>query len=213
MDRWVHLSLCVLDAVYSVGARYTGVVRVCRAYARHTGLEVITVPHREASKVIGTDAEQSLDVLIADIHAVGVAGFAAGVVRHRGRTSTRNGILKADAALQYAETLLAHDVRALADVSMLLTDPARLDAVEEELRAVPGNGAADVRLGYLWMLAGDDEHVKPDRMVLRWLTHHLGRPIDPAQARDLIAATAHRTGYTPWELDHAIWRHQSRRNP
>jgi hypothetical protein len=89
-------------------------------------------------------------------------------------------------------------------VTTLLADPARLTAVEDGLCAVPGNGAADVRLGYLWMLAGDDEHVKPDRMVLRWLTHHLERPIDPAQARKLIAATAQRTGRTPWELDHAI---------
>ena len=209
----VHLSLCVLDAVYSVGARYTAVVRVCHTYARHAGLEVATLPHREANTVIGTEAEQSLAAFAADIHGVGVAGFAADVVHHRGRTSTRNGILKADAALQYAETLLAHDIRVLTDVTTLLADPARLDAVEEKLRAVPGNGAADVRLGYLWMLAGDDDHVKPDRMVLRWLTHHLQRPIDPAQARDLIAATAQRTGHTPWELDHAIWRRQSRRNP
>jgi hypothetical protein len=71
-----YISLCMLDAVYSVGARYTAVVRVCHTYARHAGLEVATLPHREANTVIGTDAEQSLAAFVADIHGLGVAGFA-----------------------------------------------------------------------------------------------------------------------------------------
>lgn len=29
--RWTHLPLCVLDAVFSINARYTGVIRVCHA--------------------------------------------------------------------------------------------------------------------------------------------------------------------------------------
>jgi hypothetical protein len=212
-DRWVHLSLCGLDAVFSIGARYTGVVRVCRRYASHAELAVATRPHRDAGTVIGTAAEQPLDTFVADVRKVGTDDFAADVVHNRGQTSTRNGIRKADAALRYAETLVAHDVHTLTDVSALLADPSRLAAAEGDLRSVPGNGFADVRLGYLWMLAGDDEHVKPDRMVLRWLTRHLDRPVTPAEARELIAQTAKRTGYTPWELDHAIRRAQSRRTP
>lgn len=211
MKRWAHLSLCVLDAVFSIGVRYTSVDRACRAYARHANLPVVTVPHREAATVIGTDAEQPLDTFVTDIHTIGPARFAAEVIHHRGRTSTRNGILKADAALQCAETLLAHDVHTLTDVTTLLASPTRLAAAEHDLRTIPGNGTADIRLGYLWMLAGDDHHIKPDRMVLRWLTHHLHHPVSPAQARELITAAAQHTGYTSWELDHAIWRTQSRR--
>ncbi|MEU4518829.1 hypothetical protein AB0F52_08920 [Amycolatopsis sp. NPDC024027] len=95
--------------------------------------------------------------------------FAADVLENRGRTSTRGGVLKAEAAVRYAEVLAGSGVHAVGDVTTLLPDLTRLDVVESRLRAVPGNGGHDVRLGYLWMLAGTDEHVKPDRKVLRWL--------------------------------------------
>jgi hypothetical protein len=104
LPRWAHLSLCVLDAAYSVGARYSGVVRVCRRYAAHADLSPQTVRHRDFATVIGSTREQSLEVFVADAHSVGVERFAGEVVRHRGRTSTRSGILKADAALRYAQT-------------------------------------------------------------------------------------------------------------
>ena len=139
--------------------------------------------------------------------------FAGEVVRHRGRTSTRGGILKADAAVRVAHRLLEHDVHRVGDLHRLFGDADRFDAVQARLRQVPGNGACDVRLGYLWMLTGQDDLVKPDRMVLRWLTRHSPTPVDPAKARDLLAAVAQIVGCTPWELDHAIWRAESRRSP
>ena len=86
-------------------------------------------------------------------------------------------------------------------------------AVTEALRAVPGNGGSDVRLGYLWMLLGDDEVIKPDRMVLGWLEGVLGRRPTAPEARALIADTAGELGCTPWVLDHAVWQAQRTRRP
>ncbi|MDS0132747.1 MULTISPECIES: hypothetical protein [unclassified Amycolatopsis] len=59
--------------------------------------------------------------------------------------------------------------------------------MESRLRAVHGNGGHDVRLGYLWMLAGTDEQVKPDRKVLHWLSRYLGHQVDVPAARRLLA--------------------------
>jgi len=59
------------------------------------------------------------------------------------------------------------------------------------------------------MLCGDDERIKPDRMVLRWLAPHGVR--DPEIAQQLlidVAAFLSHNGtslVTPWEVDHAIW--------
>jgi hypothetical protein len=205
--------LCVLDAVYSVGARYAGVARVCRAYAGHARLDPVTVAHRDIATVLGTAAEQPLEAFVADVHAVGVDRFAGEVVRHRGRTSPRGGTLKADAALRYAQILVELDVHRVGDLHDLFVDTDRFDAVQARLRQVPGNGAFDVRMGYLWMLTGQDGVVKPDRMVLRWLARHSPTPIDPATARELLAAVAQVVGCSPWELDHAIWQAESGRSP
>jgi hypothetical protein len=54
------------------------------------------------------------------------------------------------------------------------------------------------------MLGGDDQHIKSDRMVMRWLSNHLRRDVRVPEARALVRQGAHHLGQTPWELDHAI---------
>ena len=60
------------------------------------------------------------------------------------------------------------------------------------------------------MLIGQDDLIKPDRMVLRWFKKY-GVVVDPAGARDLIAAlvpavsTRLKRNVTAWEIDHALW--------
>lgn len=69
---------------------------------------------------------------------------------------------------------------------------------------IPGHGVHGVRMGYLWVLAGSDTLIKPDRMVLGWLTAVLGRTPTVPDARGILADTAGALGVTPWQLDHAI---------
>jgi hypothetical protein len=63
------------------------------------------------------------------------------------------------------------------------------------------------------MLVGDENRVKPDRMVLRWLLKQGSKARDPATAALLLRQVAeHLTESgrptTPWEVDHAIWLDQ-----
>lgn len=60
-----------------------------------------------------------------------------------------------------------------------------MELIDHALRKVPGEGAAGVRRGYLWMLVGDQQGVKPDRMVLRWLAR-IGFHVDVDGARSLL---------------------------
>ncbi|HEV2778257.1 MAG TPA: hypothetical protein VGX25_02550 [Actinophytocola sp.] len=209
--RWAHLSLCVLDAVFSINARYGGVVRVCHRHAEHAGLTEPLLPVADVDQVVGTGRKEPVIRFVELGHQLGPEHLAGQVLRNRGRTSARGGILKADAAIQYAQILATAAIRRLGDVAALLVSPDTLTEVEAALRTVPGHGRG-AHLSYLWMLAGDDQHVKPDRMVLRWLTHHLGRDVDVPEARTLLTQIANHLGHTPWELDHAIWRHQSGRS-
>lgn len=202
--RWAHLSLCVLDAVFSVGARYASTRRTCGRYAGARNL-VALVDAGAADSVIGTDAEQPLSTFVADAATTDVKQFAREVLGNRQRTSSRSGVMKAEAAVRYARVLVDAGIERYADVPGPFADAERLDKVEGELRTVPGNGASDVRLGYLWMLLGDDHVIKPDRMVLRWLRRVTGTPVTAEQARTLLAAAAEALGCTPWALDHAIW--------
>ncbi|MGE2718455.1 hypothetical protein [Mycolicibacterium celeriflavum] len=200
-QRWVSLSFCIVDAVWSIGANYDNVVvPLTRNLARKFGVDRPTVPMTEA---VGIDplpitrlAELSLDELTRRTN--------------RQRTSTRGGILKADAVLLHVDVFVNHEVTTLRDAMDLLAESDRFAAVDEALRSIPGEGAHGVRRNYLWMLIGQDDLIKPDRMVLRWFRRH-GVIIDPAEARDIIAALVPivaeglRRDVTAWEIDHALW--------
>ena len=66
------------------------------------------------------------------------------------------------------------------------------------------------------MLAGSDELIKPDRMVLRFLEDCLGRPVGADEALSLVAGAvaelkARYPAMTPRLLDHKIWEYQRER--
>ncbi|WP_442007515.1 hypothetical protein [Mycobacterium sp. 2YAF39] len=200
-QRWVGLSLCIVDAVWSIGAHYDNVVvPLVRSLAKEFGVEQPTIP---MSEPIGTDplpltrlVDLSADELIR--------------LTNWQNTSTRGGIRKADAVLRHIDVFRAHGVIGLADAIALFDDEERFTIVNADLRTIPGEGAHAVRRNYLWMLIGQDDLIKPDRMVLRWFKHQ-GVVVDPIGARELIAALVPAVSdrlkrpITAWEIDHTLW--------
>lgn len=69
--RWTHFPLCVLDAVFSIGVRYSGVKKVCYRYADHAGLVEPSLPAPSVATVVGTNDEQPVDVLAEHGHELG----------------------------------------------------------------------------------------------------------------------------------------------
>ncbi|WP_051246372.1 hypothetical protein [Nocardioides halotolerans] len=205
--RWTHLSLCVLDAVFSIGARYSATTRTVWSYAHLQGLPHVLEPAAEVAAGVYADTEEPVSSLRDAIARGGPDAFAA-QVQNRQRTSPRGGVPKAQATHDYAAALADCGVLRLADVPTLLTDPSRLAPLETQLSRVPGHGAHGVRMSYLWMLSGDDDHIKPDRMVLGWLHQVLGRAVAPPEATALLSDAAAELRVTPWQLDHAVWNHR-----
>lgn len=199
--RWVSLSLCIADAVWSIGAHYDNVVvPLVRRFATKFGVEQPTIPMSEPLGADPLPLAELADVSVEDLISL----------TNRQNTSTRGGIRKADAVLRHIRAFRSHGVEDLGDAIALFGNDERLAAVNADLRKIPGEGAHAVRRDYLWMLIGQDDLIKPDRMVLRWFRHH-GVTVDPVGARDLIAAlvpavsTGLKRPVTAWEIDHALW--------
>ncbi|GAA1434426.1 heme peroxidase [Microlunatus lacustris] len=214
-NRWAHLTLCVLDAVFSISARYDTTCRTVHDYATHVGLAHVLEPADRVEAGAFIPTEEPVAALRQRIEEQGPDEFARVVLRNRQRTSARGGVLKAEAAREYAVILDQHGLHRLPDVAALLAHEVQLRAVETDLAQVPGHGAYGIRTGYLWMLAGSDDLIKPDRMVLGWLAAVLGRTPSVPEARILVRAAASELGATAWQLDHAIWAAQrgQRRRP
>ncbi len=140
--RWAHLPVCVLDAVFSINAQYTSTIAVCDRYAKHQGLVPHLVDVADFATVAGTTAEQPVHTLAELGRRLGPDRFAADVVENRGRTSTRGGVLKAEAAVCYAEVLASFGVHTFGDVATLLSDITRLDCEPSPATADTTSGSA-----------------------------------------------------------------------
>lgn len=203
-QRWGHLPLALIDAVFSINASYASTAAAVKRYARRAKLTDVLIPCPYNSKIL-RPGEQSVSAFLDTVGNLGREELAC-VYGNRGRTSTHSGsILKAEAVTAMAQILAAEGVETLPDAAALLEDTGRLETVNAKLDTVPGAGTAGVRTGYLWMNAGSDNGVKPDRHILGWLAEVTGTPVTPARARNLLAEAAALAGVTPWEADHAVW--------
>jgi len=194
-----HLPLCILDAVWSIGVRYTGVQNVVSRYCTRYGVD---------ANATSTMASHTTDDLITNIQSVGASRFAVEIVSNSQRTSATGGVLKAEAVLRFAQALQRHGIQSRES----LPKYGGNDQMEQELRQVPGQGSGK-SLKYFFMLAGDRNLVKPDRMTLGFLAQAIGRKITDDEAQILIAgaSAALRDEFphlTPRELDHEIWKYQ-----
>lgn len=189
------VALCVIDAVWSIGVRYEGVTNVIRRYCSYVG-------------ATPDDCMTTLSTLTTDVAARGIEFYADHVFQNRQRTSTRGGILKAEAVYRYASVLRDHGIDTLSDVRSALPN----EAMEEQLGRIPGHGSG-IAVKYFLMLTGSYDQVKPDRMILRYVEAAVGRQVGMAEAERLLAQATGvlRSDHPQLDarlLDNLIWTYQ-----
>lgn len=185
------LGLCVLDSIWSVGVRYSGVTNVLGRYEELRGIRAHT---------------DSANELLGVIKKVGGPSAFADKMKNHQRTSSRAGILKAQAVQEAAAALVKHRVNTCSDLAKMVPT-AQGDTLEHEWRAIPGQRYG-ITWTYLQMLAGMEE-VKPDRMIRRYVASAVGaKTVAQTYAADLVKEAAICLGVSLRLLDHAIWQYQ-----
>jgi hypothetical protein len=186
---YASLSTMLLDAIFSIGVRYGQVKAVI---ARH-------------AKCQQYDPWQFSDVdpyplpkLILEGRQ-GTAEEFADKLGNRCLTSTRSGILKAEAVLLAAEALVQHGIMDLPSWRSHSDNLEALKAAERDFRAIKGQSTG-ISWRYLSMLAGDDNNVKPDRMIIR----EAGELLLTAAAA-LRGIHGYPSTLTARQLDAAVW--------
>jgi len=131
------------------------------------------------------------------------------------RTSSKNGILKAEAVHSFANALLAAGINQPSD----LRNHTKLAEAEKLVKRIPGQGPGTT-FTYFLMLAGEDDFVKSDTHIRRFVSDALSidwrNLVSADRAANLVTETARRfavsfPGLTPAKLDHAIWAYQKSR--
>ena len=93
-----------------------------------------------------------------------IEDFSKNVLHNMQRTSSRSGILKAEACREIALVCQKHGINTLRDFNDY-TDKTTLD---KDIKSVRGQRSG-IMLKYLYMLTGDENRVKPDRHIVRFI--------------------------------------------
>lgn len=213
---------CVIDAIFSIGVAYESVEKAVHNYwAYQLGLQTCQVEDpRLLNHIYGT-AEYRLqptepDTSISDFlllaKQLSVEELARDVFKNRQRTSTQNGILKSEAVAGICHVLNELNILSFESLRQVLGDQDRFQKLQDNFCGVRGQKSG-ISFNYFLMLAGSDEHIKPDRMVIRYLSGVLGKQIDSGDASPLLidASVILKKRWpriTPRLLDYGVWSYQ-----
>jgi hypothetical protein len=206
---YAHLGLCITDAVYSINALYDPTTKnVVARYCSSFRLNMIREPITEDYPQPGS--QQSIDDFYGTLSEHDPDTLARDLFQNRQRTSTgRSGILKAEAVVRFAQTLLNNGVNYFQDLSTTGNGH-----IEDEIRRIPGQGSG-VCLDYFSMLAGNSNLLKPDRMIKRFLGSVLGfdeKHFSNELAIELLTGVHQQVvssqNITLRHFDHLVWDYQ-----
>ncbi|HWE53078.1 MAG TPA: hypothetical protein VG273_25025 [Bryobacteraceae bacterium] len=196
-ESYRSLPLCVIDAVYSIGVRYESTERTVDDFCRWSCWSY-TEEH---------SVGEFLDLM--EPYAGRWDALAVEVFRNRQRTSSRSGVLKAEAVYRFSQELRRSGVETLKDVSKVGSDRRLRSAITD----IPGQGSG-ISLKYFMMLAGFEGVVKPDRMISRFVADALGVDSVGTDLAEALVLSAHRLLHTENPrltasmLDYGIWTYQ-----
>lgn len=200
------LPICIIDAVFSIGVNYKSVEKATNTFMKHFGLRIPRTYPVENEYTI-SDFLRDMDTFASFDDAAKV-GFA-----NRQRTSSVNGILKAEACYHVAGVFKKHNIDTLAEFHAYPNKPA-LDA---DILKVKGQSSG-IMLRYLYMLAGKADEVKPDRHMVNFMRQifpeltmatkdHEG--IKEIMKKTVLTLKSTYPQLTPRFLDYLVWEHMS----
>ena len=205
VEYYSCVGLCALDAVFSIRANYFTTVsplidRFCELFGFNR-----SAPH--PSSIPEPEEQVPISIMRGRLDGFDAIRLADSL-KNRQKTSSRNGILKAQAFLEYLEVFERYNIETFQDVNRLADNNPNF---EESLRKIRGQ---NVSVDYFFMLAGDKDRVKVDIHLRRFVKETVGRELNYKQIISLLhMAVLHlrENGYpemTARQLDHIVWSWQ-----
>lgn len=194
-----ELPLCVIDAVFSIGVTYTSTQNTVLRYCDIFNLSPYNYRRATITPI------HTISDFISNMEAAGIPESATTIFQNHQRTSSRNGILKAEAVYRFAKILQQNGIETFSDLNAVNDFSVICNCVKQ----IPGQKSG-LSWQYFLMLSGDDSLAKPDRHVLRFIERHLGFRPSISEAQHLLTDTvkilsATYPNITVRLLDYTIW--------
>lgn len=189
--------LCVIDAVFSINAKYESDKNLVDRYCNHFGLQ----KERTTKNIVPpTTAQLSMVQFLEQLAVFGSDRFPSCIFN----PTQVKGRLKWEIVAEFAATLAASGVRYLQHVSMVATKPD----CEKEIVGIYGVGVPTWK--YFLMLCRMHDLVKADRWLRRFVGDCVGRKVN-AKETERVLQEAHKKLIIRYPkltlrlLDHEIW--------
>lgn len=176
------LPLCVIDSVFSIGVKYEGVQNVMKRVGTRFSIPIF---RENGSEFPDKDLQFSTSQLLSQLDIYTEDNLAKEVFGNSQKTSTNNGILKASAVVQFLKILQNYKIEYFQD----LINVAGNETFEKEVKNIKGQSSG-ISLKYFYMLAGNENLIKPDRMIKRFLLRETGLSLKDDEAQSLLLNTA-----------------------
>lgn len=205
MMYYSSVALCAFDAVFSIRAKYDSVVsplidRFCKFVGvKRTASDPYSMP--------SVEDQVPVSVLRDKMEHYTAEELADKLENHQ-LTSTKGGILKTEAFLEYLEVFRKYGVDTYQDVNRLADTTPEF---EQDLRSIKGQ---NVSVDYFFMLAGDVDGVKVDTLLRNFVKDAVGKELGKEEIKSLFRSAAEyyrQHGYpdmTARHLDHIVWTWQ-----
>jgi hypothetical protein len=203
------LPLCVIDAVFSIGIRYTITRNVVNNFCAKLKIKRLR-QHGESYPSI--ENQFSIETLLNLYNQFNIDEITDNFFGSHNRTSSKHGILKSEAVLHFAAVLKKYEVNYFQRLSPIIGN----NEFENSIKEIPGQGSG-ISTNYFYMLAGEENFIKADRMIIRFIESVIQRIVTTNEASYLIT-DAHEilkeefSTLTPRILDHEIWKYQRKSN-
>lgn len=202
---YASLPLCIIDSVFSIGVHYNSTKNTVSKYCDYFSLQKT---RKDNGRFPEIPEQENIDEFIRKIELIGIEKFSEDVLKNRQRTSTRNGILKTEATLEFSKILSEYEINYFQDVKKIYSN----ESFETKIRNIPGQKSG-ISLQYFFMLAGDENLIKPDRMIIRFLERTLNRKISNDDSQNILLETCELLkekypSMNPRILDNLIWRYE-----
>lgn len=197
------LPFCVIDSVYSIGVKYEIVKKTVKNFCDYNNL---TVFRHNINSIPEKESQFSVTDFIDMFGKSDFDELANSVFKNRQRTSSKNGILKAEAVVHFLRELSNEGINYFQDLENIST------SFEAKIQQIRGQKSG-ISLQYFYMLAGNDRLIKPDRMVIRYIENIVKTPVSQKDCQNILEQTSLKLEdsgvyISPRELDNAIWNYQ-----
>lgn len=205
-EYFASVPLCAINAIFSINTKYEAVLNALNRFCDHFDLELA---HPTKGQIPSADKQKTVSEIYNLIKDISPDTLASDIFKNKQRTSTTNGILKADASLRVIKILKDFGVETYQDIHKILDN----ETFEGCIKGIPGQSSG-TSLKYFFMLTGSKDQIKPDRMILGFIKDATGLTLQPKDALSLIRQSVDdlkKEGYkslTARHLDNLIWNFQ-----